>query len=123
MDVDRITERIIACAFRVSNALGCGFLERVYENALAYEATKSGLSILRQVQLPVFYDGVEVGRYVADLLVERRVIVEVKATRAIDDVHKAQVLNYLRATNLPIGLILNFGTPCLGIRRLNLRPV
>jgi GxxExxY protein len=123
MDVTGITERIIGCALRVSNTLGCGFLEKVYENALTHEARKCGLTVLQQVQSPVFYDGVEVGRYVADLLVDHRVIVEVKATKAIDDIHKAQVLNYLRATNLQVGIILNFGTPRLGIRRLSLRSI
>lgn len=105
---------------RVSNTLGVGYLEKVYENSLALEIRKDGLLVLQQAQLSVFYDGVEVGHYNPDLLVEREIIVELKVARAIDLAHEAQVLNYLRATNLHTGLILNFGTKHLGIRRMNL---
>ena len=120
MDRNEITGAIIGCGMRVSNALGVGYLERVYENALAHEIRKAGLAIGQHPSLTVMYDGVEVGHYTPDLLVEREVIVELKVAKAIDPAHEAQVLNYLRTTDLRIGLILNFGTPHLGVRRMNL---
>src|SRR5262245_40533571 len=120
MDTNTITGAIIGCAFRVSNALGVGYLEKVYENALAHELRKSGLLVLQQAQVPVMYDGVEVGHYSPDLLVERMVIVELKVAKTIDEMHQAQLLNYLRSTKLNSGLILNFGTTHLGVRRMNL---
>ena len=118
MNTDEITERIIGCAIAVSNALGVGFLEKVYENALAHELRKAGLRVKQQEPIKVHYDGVVVGDYAADLLVEGGVIVELKVAKAIDPIHQAQVLNYLKATEARVGLILNFGTPRLGIKRL-----
>ncbi len=115
---DWLTRRIVACAFRVSNGLGAGFLEKVYENALVHELRKMGLSVTRQRPVHVVYDAVIVGDYVMDLVVEDAVVVEVKAAKAIDSVHEAQLLNYLRAAGLHLGLLLNFGTPRLGVRRL-----
>ena len=112
------TGRIIGCAIRVSDALGCGFLERLYEAALAHEIRKAGFSVRQQYPFSVMYDGIVVGEYRADLVVEDQVIVEVKAAKAIDATHESQLLNYLKATRLPIGLILNFGTPRLGIKRM-----
>jgi len=109
---------VIGCAIRVSDALGCGFLERVYEAALLHELRKSGLDVASQVAFAVRYDGIVVGEYRADLVVEGRIVIEVKSTKAIDPTHEAQLLNYLKASGLPIGLILNFGTPHLGIRRM-----
>ncbi len=117
MDVDRVTRKIIGCAFRVSNILGVGFLERVYGNATRIELCKAGLVVTQNAAIRVLYDGIEVGFYIADMLVEERVIVELKVAKAIDPRHEAQVLNYLRATSLQTGLILNFGTPRLGVRR------
>jgi GxxExxY protein len=102
----------------VSNGLGCGFLERVYEAALAHELRKAGLAVQQQEPLSIFYDGVVVGEYRTDLVVNSAVIVEVKASKAIDPMHQAQLLNYLKASGLRVGLILNFGTPRLGIRRM-----
>ena len=113
-----MTGRIIGCAIKVSDALGCGFLEKVYELALTHELRKVGFTIAQQQPFSVIYDGIVVGEYRADLLVNNSVIVEVKAVRAIDTVHEAQLLNYLKATRLRVGLILNFGTPRLGIRRM-----
>jgi GxxExxY protein len=103
-----ITETIIGCAFRVNGVLGSGFLEKVYENALAHEIRKARLSVIQQHPIPVLYDGVVVGNYFADLLVQDRVIVELKATRNIDEAHKAQTINYLAATRMPICLLINF---------------
>ena len=120
MELDRITEGIIGCGIRVSNALGVGFLERVYENALSIEMRKLGLDVIQQAQLSVYYDGVEVGRYSADFVVANQVIVELKVAKLIDPAHEAQLLNYLRASGLKTGLLLNFGTPRMGVRRMHL---
>jgi GxxExxY protein len=120
VEAELLTEAIIGCAFNVSNGLGCGFLEKVYENALVYELGKAGLSVQQQSPVTVRYDGVIVGEYYTDLVVEKRVLVELKALRAFDSTHEAQVLNYLKATGLRIGLLLNFGTPRLGIKRMML---
>ena len=106
-----LTEKIIGCAFRVSNEMGCGFLEKVYENALAHELKKSGLRVAQQQPITVHYDTVVVGDYVADLVVEDSVLVELKAAKALDDVHAAQCLNYLKATGLRLCLLINFGRP------------
>ena len=117
-DVNKITEKIIGCAFRVSNTLGAGFLEKVYENALAHELRKSGLAVLQQHPVAVFYDDVVVGEYFADLLIEGYVIVELKALAKLDESHFAQSLNYLKATGQQFGLLLNFGTPRVEVKRV-----
>lgn len=118
--LNQISERILGCAFAVSNGLGSGFLEKVYENALAHELRKAGLSVVQQHAIAARYDGVVVGEYVADLLVESVVLVELKHARVIDDVHLAQCLNYLKATGLRLCLLLNFGKPRAEIRRISL---
>ncbi len=115
--INAAAERIIGGAQQVSNALGNGFLEKVYENALAIELKRPGLKTKPQHPISVRYAGETVGEYVADLLVENAVLVEVKAVRALDEVHRAQCLNYL-ATGLPACLLLNFGNPKLEIKRL-----
>jgi len=112
-----LSEVIIGRAFVVSNTLGVGFLEKVYENALAHELRKAGFSVCQQYNVRVSYDGVIVGVYTADLLVEDTVLVELKATKMLDPIHSAQCLNYLKATGLPLCLLLNFGNPRLEIRR------
>lgn len=117
-EIDRITERIIGCAYTVSNELGCGFLEKVYENAMAHELRKAGLTIQQQFPIIVTYDGVVVGEFVADILVENTVIVELKAVKELDDIHMAQCMNYLKATGLPICLLMNFGKPRVDIKRI-----
>ncbi len=116
--INALTRRIIRAAHDVSNALGCGFLEKVYENALAHELRKAGLKVLQQHPVRVFYDGVVVGDYVADLLVEDSVLVELKAAKGLDETHLAQCLNYLRATGLRVCLLINFGRPRLGVKRI-----
>jgi len=117
-ELDRITKGIISRGFKVSNALGCGFLEKVYENALALELRKAGLKTGQQHAIVVHYDGTVVGEYAADLLVEGKVIVELKAVKALDDVHLAQCMNYLKATGLSVCLLLNFGRPKLEVKRV-----
>jgi GxxExxY protein len=116
-DINRISERVIGCAFVVSNTLGVGFVEKVYENALVHELRKARISVVQQSPVTVFYDGVVVGSYIADLLVEDAVLVELKAVRVLDAVHSAQCLNYLRATDYGLCLLLNFGTPRIEIKR------
>ena len=113
-----VTERIIGCAFRVANALGHGFVEKVYENALAREMRKRGLGAVQQRGIVVFYDDVIVGEFTADLLVEDQVIVELKVVGALSDVHLPQCRNYLRATGKPLCLLINFGRPKVEIRRV-----
>ena len=115
-----LSERIIGCAFRVSNALGSGFLEKVYENALAHEVRKSGLEVKQQHPIKVYYDGVMVGDYYADLLVAHTIVLELKATSEMSPVFAAQCLNYLKATGLPLCLLLNFGKPRVEIKRFRL---
>ena len=109
---------IIGSALEVSNTLGAGFLEKVYENALMIELRKRGMKTEHQKQIVVKYKGLVVGDYVADILVNETVIVELKAAKAIDEIHLAQALNYLRASGLHTALVLNFGTPKLGIKRV-----
>jgi len=115
---DDLTERIIGCAMTVSNALGAGFVEKVYENALAHELRKAGLEVAQQRGVTVSYDGIIIGDYAVDLLVQESVIIELKATKAVADVHRAQCINYLRATGLHLCLLLNFGNPRLEIKRI-----
>jgi len=117
-DDDPLTSKIIDCAYRVANELGSGFLEKVYENALAHELRKAGIKVEQQHGIVVLYDGVEVGDYVADLLVNNQVLVELKTCKDLDDVHLAQCLNYLKATGQRVCLLMNFGRPMLQIRRL-----
>lgn len=115
-----ITEKIIGCAFLVSNGLGAGFVEKVYENALAHELHKAGLKVHKQHPIHVMYDGIIVGEFLADLLVEDRVLVEIKAVKAFDEAHQAQCINYLQATGLRLCLLLNFGTRKVGIKGIAL---
>lgn len=104
-----ITEVVINSFYTVDNSLGYGFLEKVYENALAHELKKRGLRVQQQMPIQVYYDGELVGEYFADLLVEDKVILELKAAEDIAEQHKAQLLNYLKATEIEVGLLLNFG--------------
>ena len=115
--LDHVTERIIGCAFEISNELGPGFLEKLYENALAHELRLAGLAVQQQHGITVRYKGVTIGEYTADLLVEQAVIVELKAVRTLDDVHRAQCLNYLKATGLRVCLLLNFARPRVEVKR------
>lgn len=107
----KLTNAIIGATYAVHNALGAGFLESNYANALAVELRLQGIPVERNVPFNVVYRGVVVGRYFADLVVDQKVVVETKVAKAIDPAHRAQVLNYLRASGLEVGLILNFSTP------------
>ena len=117
-EINQITEQIIGCGFTVCNTLGNGFLENVYENALAHEIRKSGLKALQQFPVKVSYDGIIVGEYYCDLLVEDCVIVELKTVSTIAQDHIAQCLHYLKATDLSVCILLNFAHPRLEIKRV-----
>ncbi len=104
-----ITEKIIGCAFAVHRKLGPGFLEKVYENAMMVELNKAGHIVRQQVPVAVYYDGEQIGEYFADLVVENRILCELKANLTLAPEHEVQLVNYLTATKLDIGLLLNFG--------------
>jgi GxxExxY protein len=116
-ELDALTERIIGAAYEVSNTLGCGFLERAYENALAVELRRNSIRVEQQKPIQVRYKGELVGEGILDLLVDGVVIVEVKAIDELDEAHTAQCLNYLKATGLQVCLLLNFGRPHVQVRR------
>jgi len=115
---DNISRCVIGCAMAVSNQLGAGFLENVYENALALELRENRLVFEQQKSLDVFYRNEVVGRYVADFVIADRLILEIKALGSITSNHEAQLMNYLQATGITVGLLLNFGNPRLGVRRI-----
>ena len=117
-EVNKITEKIIGCAYAVSNSLGIGFVEKVYENAMVVALEKAGLTVEQQYPVKVSFDGVIVGEFWADLFVEGRVLVELKAVSMLMDEHTAQALNYLRATGADVCLLLNFAKPKIEIKRL-----
>ena len=117
---DPLTGQIIGCCYRVANGLGYGFLEKCYENALAFELRKAKLAFTQQQAIEVFYEGEKVGKYFADLIVEGTVVVEIKAVHALDDSHVAQCLNDLRATGLATCLLVNFGKAKIEVRRLSM---
>jgi GxxExxY protein len=117
-DINEITQKIIGCAYTVSNTLGIGFVEKVYENALVHALRKTGLEVKQQYPITVTYDSVIVGEFAADLLVEESVLVELKAVSMLTEVHMAQALNYLRATGHEICLLINFGTTKVQVKRL-----
>ena len=117
-ELNRLSKVIIGCALAVANILGPGFLEKVYENALAYELRKVGIAVAQQHGVVVLYDGAVVGEYAVDLLVAESVVVELKAVMALNDVHRAQCVNYLKATGFRMCLLLNFWGPRLEIKRL-----
>ena len=112
-----ITEQVIRAFYKVYNTLGYGFLEKVYENALATELKQHGVPVVQQAPIKVYYDTQLVGEYYADILVAGKVIVELKVVEALTDEHHAQLLNYLRATEIEVGLLLNFGPTKPEVRR------
>ncbi|MGD8306152.1 MAG: GxxExxY protein [Ignavibacteria bacterium] len=105
----KLTSEIISAFYKVYNTLGFGFLEKVYENALKFELEKMKLYVDKQKPIEVYYDGLRVGEYFADLIVENKVIIELKATEILIEEHELQLINYLKATEIEIGLLLNFG--------------
>ncbi len=115
---ERITKKIIGCAYTVSNTLGIGFVEKVYENALVHCVRKAGLLVEQQYPIKVTFEGIIVGEFFADLFVEKRVLVELKAVTMLVQEHTAQALNYLRATGAEVCLLINFGKSKVEIKRL-----
>ena len=105
-----LTEKIIEIFYRVYNNLGYGFLEKIYENAMMIEFKKEGIFAVAQFAIKVFYEGEVIGEYYADILVDNKVIVEIKAAKHLVEENEAQLLNYLKATDIEVGLLLNFGT-------------
>jgi GxxExxY protein len=117
MEHVELTRKIIGCAYRVYNTMGSGFLESVYENCMLIELRKLGIEALNQHPITVKYDGLIVGEFAADLFVAGVVIVELKSVRTVLPVHEVQLVNYLKATGIDIGLLLNFGDKGVEVRR------
>ena len=117
MDRYDLTEKIIGCAYRVYNVMGSGFLENVYEKCLAIEFEKSGITAEFQKQINVFYERQHVGSYFADALVEQDVVLELKAVRKLSTSHEVQLVNYLAATDIQVGLLINFGEEKVEVKR------
>lgn len=117
-ELNSLSEKVIGCCYTISNALGSGFLEKIYQNALAHEMRKLGLKVEIQKPLHVIYDQVIVGEYFADLLIEDVLIIELKACDGFNEVHKAQCLNYLNSTRLSLCLLINFGRTKVEIKRI-----
>jgi GxxExxY protein len=113
-----LTEKILGVYYDVYNEIGHGFLESVYNNCMFLAFTKVGMSVRREVPVPVCFRGQDVGQFKADLVVESSVLIELKAIQNLDRVHEAQIMNYLRATELEVGLLLNFGSPKPQFRRI-----
>ena len=113
-----ISEKVIGCVFTVSNSLGAGFLEKVYQNALLIELSSAGLQFEKEKQIQVKYQGQIIGDYFADIVVHEMIIIEIKAVQNLNEIHQAQLLNYLKATNMPLGLLINFGTAKVQIKRM-----
>ena len=116
--LNQTTEKIIGCAFEVSNILGCGFLEKVYERALVQELRLIGLRVQAQYPISVYYKNTVVGNFFADILVEESILIELKALNSLENKHHAQCLNYLKASGLDLCLLLNFGKPRIEIKRI-----
>jgi GxxExxY protein len=115
---NELSQRVIGCAFEVSNTLGVGFFEKIYEKALCFKLEKKGICFKCQESVTVNYKGNIVGEYVTDIIIEDCLLLELKAVKALCSEHEAQLLNYLKATGLSFGLLLNFGKPKLGIKRM-----
>lgn len=116
---EELTEKILAACFEVINELGAGFLESVYQKALLIALQQKGLKVVAERPIEVAFRGQSVGQFYADILVEDTVIVELKAVSALAPEHKAQLINYLKATGIEVGLLVNFGNPKLEYRRLH----
>jgi len=115
---DELTYKIIGCAMKVHNTLGNGFQEVIYQRCLAIELDKKGICYQREKEMPIYYEGFEVGTRRADFIVEEIVMVELKAIVSLEDVHLAQALNYLTAYQIEKGLLINFGSTSVEVKRL-----
>jgi GxxExxY protein len=115
---DKLTYQIIGCAMKVHSVLGNGFQEVIYQRALAIEMKKQGLNYVREMWMDIFYDERKIGSRRVDFFVEDRIMLELKAVIRLDDMHLAQAMNYCQAYNLPVGLLINFGSKSLGYKRV-----
>jgi GxxExxY protein len=115
---DELTYKIIGCAMKVHNTLGNGFQEVIYQRCLAIELEKNNIEFLRELELPIYYEGIHVGTRRADFIIAGEVMVELKAMIKLEDVHLAQALNYLTAYQIEKGLLINFGSTSLEVKRL-----
>jgi GxxExxY protein len=117
VEQEQLTRLIIGCAFHVHRVLGPGFLESVYQNALAHELRKASLEVQCEKKIQVRYDGVVVGDFVADMLVQESILIENKSVQVLSRAHEVQLVNYLVATQIETGLLLNFGARSLQVKR------
>lgn len=118
MKHEELTHKIIGCAMKVHNTLGNGFQEVIYQRALAIEMQKQVLGFQREMEMTIFYDGIDIGTRRVDFFVEDTIMLELKALIKLEEVHLAQVMNYCQAYNLPIGLLINFGAKSLEFKRV-----
>jgi GxxExxY protein len=118
MQYGDITHKIIGCAMKVHSTLGSGLQEVIYQRALAIEMSKQGLTFVREMEMTIFYDGLDIGTRRVDFFVQDKIMVELKAVSALDDLHIAQAMNYLEAYNLPVGLLINFGSKSMQYKRI-----
>ena len=118
MKFEEKTHKIIGCAMKVHTTLGNGFQEVIYQRALAIEMKKQGLGFQREMEMAIFYEGVNIGTRRVDFFVEDNIMVELKAVIKLEDVHLAQAMNYCQVYNLPIGLLINFGSKSLEFKRV-----
>ncbi|MBN1267277.1 MAG: GxxExxY protein [Anaerolineales bacterium] len=116
-----ITRAVIGCAVEVINELGSGFLESVYEKAMLLALHQKGISAVPQMPVTVWFRGVSVGEFYTDILVEKEVMVELRAVNEITPIHETQIINFLKATGIEVGLLINFGTPKLQYKRYTRR--
>lgn len=118
MTHEEITHKIIGCSMKVHSTLGNGFQEVIYQRALAIEMEKQGLLFQREMEMDIYYEGINIGKRRVDFFVEEFIMVELKALIKLEDVHLAQAMNYCQAYNLPIGLLINFGSKSLEFKRV-----
>ena len=118
MKHEELTHKIIGCAMKVHSTLGNGFQEVIYQRALAIEMEKQSLGFKREMEMTIFYDGIDIGTRRVDFFVEDLIMVELKALIKLEEVHLAQAMNYCQAYNLPIGLLINFGSKSLEFKRV-----
>ena len=118
MKNEELTHKIIGCAMKVHNTLGNGFQEVIYQRALAIEMEKQGLGFKREMEMTIYYEGIDIGTRRVDFFVEEVIMVELKALIKLEEVHLAQAMNYCQAYNLPIGLLINFGAKSLEYKRV-----
>lgn len=118
MKYEELTHKIIGCAMKVHSTLGNGFQEVIYQRALAVEFEKQGIAYQREMEMEIFYEGINIGKRRVDFFVEDNIMVELKALIKLEEVHLAQAMNYCQAYNLPIGLLINFGSKSLEFKRV-----